>query len=347
MLRSSQTYFVPDDVCVPCVRRLNHQRSVLSLSRSLTFVCFAVFRPQRVRHSETASGDNREFTVLQEMMCTMRVWQKTRGVPPAGSAAAATTTSGGSPHHKADGGSHRTPLSSPFDSASLRIPASEFRNTGPELVLTPLINPLLAAAEQQQQQQHYAQQLCCVSDFSNPFPTEFTSFGSGSPTAAPDGTIERLRLSSSGVVRGSHRPALGTVTIPMRDILLVGVSDTDTTGSNKNAQHRTTVATASAGFYELAMDNTNGQLVLMTFLKANLPKSKVGDLNRNLELPRSPSNLTQNTLSTKSFDVEAFTATRMTERLQSESVAEKVQRRIHRLVTSLEESEYERVLGGS
>ena len=90
------------------------------------------------------------------------------------------------------------------------------------------------------------------------------------------------------------------------------------------------------------MENLNGQLVLMAFLKGHLPKNKVRECfaANNPLLPRSPSNLTQNTQSSKSFDVEAFTANRMAERLQSESLAEKVQRRIHRLVSSLEESEY-------
>ncbi|KAG7348131.1 hypothetical protein IV203_016836 [Nitzschia inconspicua] len=294
MLRSSQTYFVPDDVCVPC----------------------------RVRHSEAASGDNRDFTVMQEMICTMRVWQKTRGQPPAPLAGANDT-------NKQDRSSHRRSLSSTVDNYPLRIPASEFRNTGPELVLTPLSNPLLA--EQQQAQ------LCCGSDFSNAFSGKLTSFGSGtSPTAAAEvGMNNRLRLSSSGGIHTSksNRPPLSTVTIPMKDILLVGVPDTT---NSKNGNCQTAITTASAGFYELTMDNVNGQLVLMAFLKANLPKNKLSDLHH-LELPRSPSNLTQNTQSTKSFDVEAFTSIRMAERLQSESVAEKVQRRIHRIVTSLEE----------
>jgi hypothetical protein len=257
----------------------------------------------------------------------MRVWQKTREQPPPRPSAADHGTSNNRVDHS-NRSSHRRSLSSPFDSASLRIPASEFRNTGPELVLTPLTNPLIL--EQQQAQ------LCCGSDFSNALPSKFTSFGSGgSPTAEATG---RFRLASSGGIHGSTsltRPPLGTVTIPMKDILLVGMSDTE----SKLAQCQTSVTTASAGFFELTMDNSNGQLVLMAFLKANLPKNKISDLSH-LGLPRSPSNLTQNTQSTKSFDVEAFTATRMTERLQSESVAEKVQRRIHRIVTSLEESEY-------
>jgi hypothetical protein len=352
MLRSSQMYFVPDDVCVPCVRPLKWC-SLVGLA-SLVFwvlvshfgnsfffpsVCSVSFMFQRVRHSETISGDQWEFTLMQQMMCTMRVWQKIRGHT-------SSTDSRSSPNNKnneyrADGNRSRS-LSSPFDSSTMRIPASEFRNMGPELVLTPLSIPLLGVDLQQQQQQ---QHLCCGSDFSNTLSNKFGSFGSTSPTAE---RVSRLRLSSSGAIHGvsstsqHHRlPSIGTVTIPLRDILLASASDTN--GSNKNTNsppHQTTVTTVSAGYYELTMDNLNGQLVLMAFLRANLPKTKLCDLNENLGLPRSPSNMTQTTHSTKSFDVEAFTATRMTERLQSESVAEKVQRRIHRIVTSLEESKY-------
>jgi hypothetical protein len=237
----------------------------------------------------------------------------------------------------ADGNPSRS-LSSPFDSSTMRIPASEFRNMGPELVLTPLSIPLLGVDLQQQQH------LCCGSDFSNTLSNKFGSFGSTSPTAE---RVSRLRLSGSGAIHGvsstsqHHRlPSIGTVTIPLRDILLASALDNSGSKNTNSPPHQTTVTTVSAGYYELTMDNLNGQLVLMAFLRANLPKTKLCDLNENLGLPRSPSNMTQTTHSTKSFDVEAFTATRMTERLQRESVAEKVQRRIHRIVTSLEESKY-------
>lgn len=271
-------------------------------------------------------------------MCTMRVWQKTRGQPPPPPIAEHGGGSSSTPNnHHRNSSVHRRSLSSPFDSAPLRIPAAEFRNTGPELVLTPLSNPLLA--EQQQAQ------LCCGSDFSGAFHSKFGSFGAGSggsPAAADGSMPNRLRVSSTGGIHASTsgRPPLGTVTVPMRDILLVGVPDIDTIANTKDAPCQTTITTASAGFFELTMDNMNGQLVIMAFLKANLAKNKLSELNSSVGLPRSPSNLTQNTQSTRSFDVEAFTTIRMTERLKSESVAEKVQRRIHRIVTSLEESEY-------
>jgi hypothetical protein len=339
MLGSSQMYFVPDDVSVPCVRRCDTpvfrfctcaSSYCIHFSRSM-FSFPIIF--QRVRHSEATSGDKREFTLMQDMICTMRVWQKVKGQIPCNNSPNSNNN-----NNKRAEGNHRRSLSSPFDTSAIRIPASEFRNLGPELVLTPLSTPLLVV---DQQQQH----LCCGSDFANALPTKFGSCGVGSPTAEMS---RRILLSSSGGINAissnsqhHRRASLVTVTIPLRDILLVGVSDTSSSRNNNNSQHHTNVTTVSAGFYELTMDNVNGQLVMMAFLRANLPKSKLCDLNENLGLPRSPSNMTQTTQSTKSFDVEAFTATRMTERLQSESVAEKVQRRIHRLLTSLEESEYQ------
>lgn len=52
----------------------------------------------------------------------------------------------------------------------------------------------------------------------------------------------------------------------------------------------------------------------------------------------NPSNLTQSTQqSNKSFDLEIFTAKRMKERLNRESITEKVERRMHRLTWSLEQ----------
>jgi len=62
----------------------------------------------------------------------------------------------------------------------------------------------------------------------------------------------------------------------------------------------------------------------------------VDDFVRSIKL--NSSNLTQTShQSNKSFDVETFTAKRMTERLKRESLSEKVERRMHRFVSSLEE----------
>ena len=147
------------------------------------------------------------------------------------------------------------------------------------------------------------------------------------------------------------------------------------------------IATKSFGSYELRAESSNEQLVLMTFIRANVPKGKVvfvqnADMfskgtirksdcsdvadnstdNRNLKnankstgagnngddnfyqsmiIEQNSSNFTQSTgQSQKSFDVEEFTAKRMSERLKSESLSEKIERRMHRFISSLEERKF-------
>lgn len=287
---------------------------------------------QRVRYAESFS-ETAEFSEMQNYTCTMRVWHKTTQQPSSSSSSEFIT--------QQPSNGHRRSSSSPFASSALRLPSSSKVNAGPELVLTPCNNPLARDSHPQLQ--------CCGSDFGNSFPTQFASFG-GSASE----TGSKMRLSKSqGNVRMTtpnaddsspdrrRSSSLGTITIPMKEIMLIGVGNGET-ATTKKPQHQTNITTISSGFFELTMENLNGQLVLMAFLKGHLPKNKVKECfpSSNPLLPRSPSNLTQNTQSSKSFDVEAFTANRMAERLQSESVAEKVQRRIHRLVSSLEESEY-------
>jgi hypothetical protein len=186
------------------------------------------------------------------------------------------------------------------------------------------------------------EQPCCGgSDFTDPIPLSkrFASFGTvegcNSRLLSTKGSNNQNQNQNSAS-NNNNTTATGpsqkleTITIPMNDIMLIGINQT-----NDNL-HQTNITTMSAGYFELSMESQNGCLVLQAFLKANLPKEKVVDGSHQLQqLPRSPSN---NTVSTKSFDVEAFTASRMTERLKSESMTEKLQRRIHRLVSSLEES---------
>merc|ERR1712238_123321 len=84
--------------------------------------------------------------------------------------------------------------------------------------------------------------------------------------------------------------------------------------------------------------NNNGKNASITH-NSNEKTTTTNNLDgfvRSIEL--NASNLTQTTQqSNKSFDVETFTAKRMTERLKRESLSEKVERRMHRLVSSLGE----------
>jgi hypothetical protein len=123
---------------------------------------------------------------------------------------------------------------------------------------------------------------------------------------------------------------LGNVTIPISDIMVV-----DMYGDGEC--HRTNITTMTNGYFEFTMENRNGQEVLLAFLRASLPKERIMDG----PIRRSNSDLSQNTANTaKSFDVEAFTASRMSERLQRESFSEKLRRKVGRVMSSLEEGEH-------
>jgi hypothetical protein len=204
---------------------------------------------------------------------------------------------------------------------------------GPELILTPCTNPLL-------EQLHHNNSMCGCDDLENPmvFSERFTSFGSVERSNVRVSSYSKSSTTKDRQQPSKSSPLLDTVTIPVKEIMIVN-ADKNTAGNNSN--HRIHITTIHSGLFECTMENTNGELILMAFLRANLPKDKVVEdgISGYGRLPRSPSNTTQSTNSTnKSFDVEAFTASRMAERLQSESITEKVQRRIYRLVTSLEES---------
>tara|TARA_B110001450_G_scaffold151563_1_gene141458 strand:- start:195 stop:887 length:693 start_codon:yes stop_codon:yes gene_type:complete len=98
-------------------------------------------------------------------------------------------------------------------------------------------------------------------------------------------------------------------------------ADEDESGDNK--QH------ANHG------NNTNNEKNSRTFATAT---NDDDDENILRQIESNPSNLTQSTQqSNKSFDLEMFTAKRMKERLKRETITEKVERRMHRLSSSLEE----------
>jgi len=184
------------------------------------------------------------------------------------------------------------------------------------------------------------------------------------------------------------------VTIPLNDIIRVTTRgedggkkpksgkkrSTSTSSKEECRQPAITITTCTSESYELLMESTNEQLVLLTFLKVNSAKGKVSfaaesddegdckidspqnETSKNIDsgktrnivyessspkgvtddyqpmIESNPSNLTQNTsASQKSFDVEALTSKKMTERLKTESLLEKLERRVYRLFTSLED----------
>lgn len=120
--------------------------------------------------------------------------------------------------------------------------------------------------------------------------------------------------------------SLGIITIPIADIKVV-----DMYGAGDS--HRSNITTTSQGYFEFTLESRNGQEVLLAFLKANIPKERVMD-------GQAKSQASASTRSLESFDVEAFTASRMAERVESESFSEKLRRRVVKVVSSIEESEF-------
>jgi hypothetical protein len=107
--------------------------------------------------------------------------------------------------------------------------------------------------------------------------------------------------------------------------------------------HKNCDSSSSKNVTSNVTNNTNDNTATATATATATTTENGGDndydidvLNRSIEL--NPSNLTQTTQqSNKSFDVETFTAKRMKERLKRDSISEKVERRMHRFISSLEE----------
>lgn len=270
-------------------------------------------------------------------MCTMRVWHKTKRPVSSYAAAAALQSSSTSATTGPGGvGRRRRGSLTGFDSSPLLASASaaasrgDFQASGPEVILSPISTGVV---------EHTSPHLCCSDSFADTprlLSQRFTSVGSTSF----EGPVRRYSLSTD--MMPTRR--IGNVTMSVKDIMMVDVhgsarkDDTNDTNNKKSSHHRINIVTSSSGVYEFSMDSANGRELLLAFLKANLPKDRINDQQ---QMPRSPSNLTLNTShSNRSYDVEAFTATRMSERLKSESIGEKVQRRVHRLVSSFEECEF-------
>jgi hypothetical protein len=192
---------------------------------------------------------------------------------------------------------------------------------GPELVLAPNQAPMMIQA------------CCSAGGLSEPMPMSdrFSAFGSG--TVEKNGhrssSRQRMRLLTPTAI---PQDALGSVTIPIADITAVDLFG----GANL---HQSNITTTSCGHYELTMENRNGLDMLVAFLKAGLPKDRVkgGSIHH-----RTGSQLSRNSGSTAngSFDVEAFTAERMAERMENETVSEKLRRKVVRVFSSLEESKF-------
>jgi len=349
MLRSfSSPYLTPDDFSVPCRLRCSEESSSCD---------------EDGRNDQTHRRQQLEQQP-EEMSCTMRKWHR------------------------------ETLTSSKFISPHRRNSSkSQTKVNDAELILTPAF--------------HFTQQRCLSGELSNkpiPLSKRFASFGT--PEFIDQEDQAQCQNSWTNIQRqaGSKPQFKVAMTIPVNDIIKVLTRGEDDGKKQKNARKRGTstskkdmflkeecrqppticITISSSRSYELLMESTNEQLVLMTFLKVNSTKGKVSfvaetdDEDSNgkrdnhisensknnssdkrsgivgestqsaaaieefqfMAVESNPSNLTLGTAQSsaeRSFDVEAFTAKRMAERLKTESLAEKLERRMHRLISSLDD----------
>ena len=185
---------------------------------------------------------------------------------------------------------------------------------GPELVLTSNQSPVMMHANN-------------LGHFSEPLSTS-RRLGSGTNNMARRSSSRQRARTMDGM---NSTTVLMDFSVPVADIMVVDMF-------GQGDSHQCNITTMSHGFFELTMENRNGQDILMAFLNANLPKDRVMGGTRK----RTETDASVDTTSTgnASFDVEAFTATRMTERIQSETMSEKLRRKVIRVFSSFEERKY-------
>mmetsp|Transcript_4241 Transcript_4241/g.10573 ORF Transcript_4241/g.10573 Transcript_4241/m.10573 type:complete len:449 (-) Transcript_4241:315-1661(-) len=342
MLRSNETCCLSaDDISVRCT--VQHLSKSSSSSTSIS----------KKNDGDQNQQNQHQHISEEDMTCTMRVWQKTKQPRTrliGGVATAAAAALGPKSKHE------RTPSKTNVETApgadndeNDHERRRDIEKAGPELILTPNMPAGLLVEQHHHHHQQQQQNLCCGDSFGGGDTPRmrFSSFGSGSFDAP---AVRRYSL-STGTQPRTRR--IGNVTLLLEDILLIDVNgnsqalllkkkeyqslaspEKNSNSHANNDDRRIYIITISNGVYAFTMESTNGRELLVAFLKANLPKERFSDQG----ISRTPSNGTHDTShSNRSFDVEAFTAKRMAERLKSESIGEKVQRRVHRLVTSFEE----------
>ena len=198
---------------------------------------------------------------------------------------------------------------SPPTSRQSRIGRKLVVEEGPEIIFKPALSNHGASI-----------QGCCSSELpGNPisFSKRFASFGSSGGPLQPQNVVQKPQPAS-----------MGKIVIPIHDILAVEPSQEG---------YRTILTVKEKGLLEVTLENRNGMEILLAFLRARLPNERMMD--DNASMAKSQSSMSQTSRSSKSFDVEAFTASRMAERIEHETLGEKIRRRVGKLVSSLEEGE--------
>jgi hypothetical protein len=239
------------------------------------------------------------------MICTMRVWHKTN------------TPSSSSVVRKI-GMTKTRSFDRPQNMQQQQQPKRN--DQGPELILTPTESPVMLHA-------------CCSGEFSDSITMSdrFTSFGSGSADNKKGRkNTSRPRARISTPMAAAPKALLSDLTIPTEDVMIVDMF-------GRGTSHQCNITTISNGYFEFTMENRNGQDILLAFLRTTLPKDRVMETMQN-RTSSELSNRTGQSDSAKSFDVEAFTAKRMSERIRSETISEKLRRKVVRVFSSFEES---------
>jgi len=257
------------------------------------------FSIQRVRYAlQTAQ---QEYTKSQEMTCTMRVWHRTQSPTPTAVERKVGVKQGRQ-----------------FDFSPSSHGWTINTNHGPELILTPNEPTLQINA-------------CCPGDFTAPvaMSERFTSFGKAENFGG--------QLRSNSRQRGRSRTPLPIRPVVVEDIIIPIANMTTVDLYGGSSQHQCNITTWSRAHYELTMENQNGHDMLEAFLRARLPKERIVETLQH----RTNSHLSGNSGSTttkSSFDIEAFTAVRMAERMENETMSEKFRRKAVRVFSSIEES---------
>ncbi len=123
-------------------------------------------------------------------------------------------------------------------------------------------------------------------------------------------------------------PQLPPIVIPLADIVVVDVYHGNTKHMN--------LTTKSYGFFELRFETHNSYDVMLACLAATLPENRIFGMVVKPE--------TKTAASQASFDVDTLTATRIAERMQSETFLERLRRRMRRFCINVEESKFKEVV---
>mmetsp|Transcript_39869 Transcript_39869/g.96209 ORF Transcript_39869/g.96209 Transcript_39869/m.96209 type:complete len:299 (-) Transcript_39869:831-1727(-) len=95
------------------------------------------------------------------------------------------------------------------------------------------------------------------------------------------------------------------------------------------------ITTLSSGYYEFTL-NENGRAILLAFLKANLPKERI--IRCNTQIQRTKSDVSKyscSTMGNKTLDVEALTSNKLAERIENETMSEKLGSKVGRAFSSI------------